>query len=422
MPEPTFSQGTEAAWEALPLVHREQDRLQDAPGPLPALAAATNWITSPNGGGTDRWVPEGGAPTVGIVNGVLRATAGASGGVFFYWGWHNPYAPAEPGQQWTLTAEVRLGGGASGITQYITAQNGPNGAGQIDAPALAAAVPADGQWHPVRFTRAAMPAGTTYAALCLGFTAAAAGDYLEVRHAMLTQTTDPLPYFDGDTVGDARYADPWSWAGTPNASESLQAARDADPGGYPMKRFLSSMGDQVGDVMTLIGRIDYAPPDDRDDPDTQTRSDLADADYADAAWLPWLAQLIGLGDIRGLSDAARRAAIKGATSGFRGGTKSAIARAVQPVLTGTQSVAVYDHSIARPNDGGGEWDVLVVTRGSETPGGSQSVIDAAKPAKPVGVIIHHTVVDVTWATLMAQRPTWASWNNQSWTKIQETGL
>jgi hypothetical protein len=192
--------------------------------------------------------------------------------------------------------------------------------------------------------------------------------------------------------------------------------------GYPLKRWLSGLGDQVGEVDELIARIDFETPDAMEYPE-QAVSELADPDLADAAWLPWLAQLLGVR--RGtLTDAGLRDAIRGAVSGFRAGTKGAIAAAASTVLTGTRAVAVYDHSISDPGDGGGEWDVLIVTRASETPGGAASVLNAvaAANAKPAGVILRHAGTDVQWSVLIANRPTWAAWNGKTRTQIVETGM
>jgi hypothetical protein len=213
------------------------------------------------------------------------------------------------------------------------------------------------------------------------------------------------------------------WASLPLIHRRQDELQPVPAGGFPMKRWLSAFADQVGDVETVIERIDYAPPDDRDDP-SQAVSELADASLADAAWLPWLAQILGVQRINNLSEAAQRAAIGSAVSGFRAGTKQAVGVAAQGALTGTKSVAVYDHATLKPGDGGGEWDVLIVTRSSETPGGAasvtQAVIDAE--AKPAGVVLHHSAVDVTWASLQTIRPTWADWNGKTWAEIQETGL
>lgn len=213
------------------------------------------------------------------------------------------------------------------------------------------------------------------------------------------------------------------WESLPQVHREQDRLQTVPPDGYPMKRWLSAFADQVGAVDDVVRRIDYAPPDDRDD-DSQAVSELADASLADAAWLPWLAQILGVRRVTNLSETAQRDAISSAVSGFRAGTRSAVGTAAQAALTGTRSVAVYNHAVAEPGDGGGEWDVLIITRSSETPGGASSVFDAVigAEAKPAGVVLHHASVDVTWATLHTLRPTWADWNNKTWAEIQETGL
>lgn len=214
------------------------------------------------------------------------------------------------------------------------------------------------------------------------------------------------------------------WESLPLVHREQDALQLVPAAGFPLKRWISGLADQVGDVATVVKRIDYEPPDGRDDP-SQEVSELVDSTLADAAWLPWLAQLLGVRRITNLTEAQQRAAIGSAVSGFRAGTKEAVGVAAQTTLSGTKSVAVYDHSVARPGDGGGEWDVLIVVRSSEMPGGGATdIINGviAAEAKPVGVMLHVASVDATWTVLQTNRPTWASWNGKTWAQIQETGL
>lgn len=193
--------------------------------------------------------------------------------------------------------------------------------------------------------------------------------------------------------------------------------------GWPFKRWLSCILDQADPLEQLIDRIDYVSPADGGAPgDT---SDLVDPATADVAWLSWLAQLRGVRLDAGLSELAQRDAVANASSGWRAGTKSAVAAAAMSALTGTRYAAVYDHSTAAGLGTGGVWDVLIVTRSDETPGGAASVIDAvnAKRAKPAGVTLYAIAYEASWAQLQAAYPTWQGFELRgSWAQIEQTGL
>jgi hypothetical protein len=189
---------------------------------------------------------------------------------------------------------------------------------------------------------------------------------------------------------------------------------------WPLLRYMSLLGDQLGEVQTLLDRIDYLSPADGGAPgDT---SDLVNPATADAAWLPWLAQLVGVRLPADVTGQAARDAIAGAVAGFMAGTKTAVAAAAQSALTGGRYVAVYDHSITVQGDGG-VWDVLLVTLETETPDPS-AVLAAvtAKRAKPAGVVLHHRTYTATWAVIEAAYPTWADRNGLTWTQLHETGM
>jgi hypothetical protein len=151
-------------------------------------------------------------------------------------------------------------------------------------------------------------------------------------------------------------------------------------------------------------------------------SDLVDPALADPAWLPWLSQLVGVALSPGMSTAERRAAIASAASGWRAGTKASIAAVVAAQLTGTKQVSIYDHSVNSPGDGT-MWDVLIVTRASETPDPDAipAIVERAG-VKPAGVTLHIVTYSTSWDVLEAERPTWADWDGSSWTQIEETGL
>lgn len=188
--------------------------------------------------------------------------------------------------------------------------------------------------------------------------------------------------------------------------------------GHPLYRWLAGILAEQGAVEILTDRLGAS---------ADGASDLTDPMVADAAWLPWLAQLVGTQLQGGMSDAERRDAVRYASAGWRAGTKTAISDAVRSELTGTRFAQVFDHAVSRPGDGG-VWDVLVVTRGSETPNVA-AVLAAAvrRGAKPAGVVLRHRVYDVPWSTFMAAYPTWAAWAANgpkpgTWGQAMETGL
>lgn len=199
--------------------------------------------------------------------------------------------------------------------------------------------------------------------------------------------------------------------------EFYRTADDAQPGpaDLPLLRFLSLLGDQLGEVEDLVDRVDYVTANDGGTPgDT---SDLVDPYAADVAWLPWLAQLIGVTLPPAVDDPARRDAIAFASSGWRAGTKAGMADAARSALTGTRYVQIVDHYT------GDQWLVEVRTRTTETPDPAAVLAAiAAKDAKPVGVELVATNYTTTWALLEAGRPTWADWEAAgSWRVLEETG-
>lgn len=178
-------------------------------------------------------------------------------------------------------------------------------------------------------------------------------------------------------------------------------------GDLPLLRYMSLVGDQASELETIVDRLP---------------TDLADPATADDAWLTWLAQAVGVQLPAGLSEEERRNAVLYSSSGWRAGTKQAIRDAAKPALTGTQYVEVYDHQT--DVGAGGEFDVLLVTRGTETADAAEVLATIVRQrAKPAGVKLYHRVYDTSWNTITA---TYATWNALeaagSWDRIQEAGL
>lgn len=188
---------------------------------------------------------------------------------------------------------------------------------------------------------------------------------------------------------------------------------------WQLKKWLSGIGSVLNQVETLVERFDYTPPEEGEKNDT---SELVDPMKADAAWLPWLAQLVGTQLDPTDSEARNRTRIKSALSGVRAGTKAAMIEAAKKVLTGSQTIWIYDHSTPLGIGTGGEWDVLILTVQNETLSSPvDAIIEAG--AKPAGVQLHHQYYGASWDDLETQRPTWADWEAApTWQKLEETGL
>lgn len=155
-------------------------------------------------------------------------------------------------------------------------------------------------------------------------------------------------------------------------------------------------------------------------------SALGDPMQADAAWLPWIAQLVGARLDPAASEAERRDTIRYATSGWRGGTRGAIADAAKTALTGTKYALIAPHMVPAFHGGlepGLVWDITVVTRASETPDpGAVLAAILRKGVKPAGARLHHAVYAATWDQIEAVYPTWADWDSATWDELEAAGL
>lgn len=159
---------------------------------------------------------------------------------------------------------------------------------------------------------------------------------------------------------------------------------------------------------------------------SSTLSLLGDPANAPAAWLPWLAQLLGARLDPAASEDEQRDTIIYATSGWRGGTRSAIADAAKTALTGTKYARVVSHFVPGVSGGitpGDIWDITIVTLSSETPDPGE-VLGAVlrKGVKPAGVVLHHATYEATWDQQEAVFPTWADRDAATWDELAEAGL
>lgn len=220
------------------------------------------------------------------------------------------------------------------------------------------------------------------------------------------------------------------YARLPEAYRVADAAHD-----WTLKRWLSGAGDVLNDVDDIIARWTYVPPDRRRDwyaginndfteyrerpadaeevtlgwdPLWET-SDLLDPRTADAAWLPWLAQLVGASLVGNYTTLERKSAILYGYTGLLAGSKDALRTCVLDLLTGDRFVRVYTHSDDTQVGTASMWHVLVVVRESESPG-LDVIADAIdrKRAKPAGVVVHVYAYNITWDILEATYPDWDS--------------
>ena len=206
--------------------------------------------------------------------------------------------------------------------------------------------------------------------------------------------SDPRP-----TVGpftDALYAR------LPEVYRDADEAQDEGRSNYPLLRYLSLLGDQLTQVADLLGRFTYDPLDERTNTDPAWDrygsglfgddtygdadvADLVDPGLADSAWLPWLAQLLGV-NVTGLTIDETRAALANPSDAWAHGTPGAILKPVRELLPPGAYVDTLPHF-------GDPFTIGLVTKQDETYGVT------------------------TWGDLETLAPTWAdlealgSWNN-----------
>lgn len=243
------------------------------------------------------------------------------------------------------------------------------------------------------------------------------GDWVEYSDIKIENGTQATPWVLAAAEGGRAIADPGATMDRFYDTLPDHHRESDEAGGFPLYRFAAGTVQQLAEVEALIDGIDY------DDAVPGDTSVLADPTVAPLGTLPWLAQLVGVPLRADLTDTEKRDAVQFASSGWRAGTKQAIADAARSELTGTKFARVYDHSITQPGDGG-EWDVLIITRSTETPDVTR-VLQAVtrRAAKPAGVVLRHRAYESTWDTVTATYPTWVTVEGAgSWNRIQEAGL
>jgi hypothetical protein len=150
----------------------------------------------------------------------------------------------------------------------------------------------------------------------------------------------------------------------------------------------------------------------RDTPDGPGWSVVVDLARCPDAWLPWLAQFVGVTVIPGSTPAEMRARIA-STDGFKRGTPAAIAGAAKATLTGNQYVAFRERDISAPDP---PYSLEVITLAGETPD-PNATLAAILAQKPAGIVLsYRTVTGQDWQALTAKtwrqaRTTYSSWRN-----------
>lgn len=151
---------------------------------------------------------------------------------------------------------------------------------------------------------------------------------------------------------------------------------------YPLLTYTRGVMQGLCAVEQLFDRINYRSPLEYGQPgDT---SDLVDPDKADPSWFPWLAQLVGIDNVKTFPTVdMQRTAIKTASTGWQAGSIPSIVSAVSSLLNGTRSVTVTPDYLGDPHQ------ILVFTRESETPPGFATIQQAIENAnvRPAGIKI-----------------------------------
>lgn len=148
-----------------------------------------------------------------------------------------------------------------------------------------------------------------------------------------------------------------------------------------LETFLGSIGDELFQLIE-----DYAG--DTDDGQAGW-GNLLDVNLSPPEALPWLAQVVGVQLMAGLSTDDQRQQIRDLASWQRG-TAASIRGAVLPYLTGTKTVIFRERDIAAyaPEPAYG---LTIITQTSETPDPT-AVLNAILRQKPAGIVLNYEVL------------------------------
>ena len=189
--------------------------------------------------------------------------------------------------------------------------------------------------------------------------------------------------------------------------DSLPAVyRDADgedtstSAGWPLYGYLDAVASPLRGPSATADRI--------------AAGDLTDPNTADDAWIPWLAQAVG---VTGTGVAAQRAALVGLLTSPALGSREYLAAVTRTFLTGSRDVTVT------PLSGWGI-QIRVLAADLDLVGDLAGLTAAlyATGQVPTGYQISCTADDVTWAQVDAALPTWAPGEGVTWGRIASMGL
>lgn len=148
---------------------------------------------------------------------------------------------------------------------------------------------------------------------------------------------------------------------------------------WPLKTYVGAILDRAQEVADLARESDDGPG----------WSAIVDPDRAPLAWLPWLAQLVGVAlpppgspEYSQLDEAGMRLRIK-ETDGQKRGTIAALRAAAQQHLTGTKTVTITERV------GGNAYQIAVETLVAETP--DEDIVEATLlEQKAAGLVLTYT--------------------------------
>lgn len=200
---------------------------------------------------------------------------------------------------------------------------------------------------------------------------------------------------------------------------------------WTLLRFLSLLFDQMHAVTALVDRFGVTAPGES--------SDLTDPESADAAWLPWLAQIAGIdptmspGELR-LALLARR---------FDAGSLRSVRETVEALLGGEKRYQIIPHAdgdpwvvriIADPDDAGAAtwmtWDVDYPTWGQLERVATWADLEvnadlsdrlALEAVRPAGVTFDVVLAYTSWELLELTVTSWTQWEAMTSWSDYETG-
>lgn len=151
----------------------------------------------------------------------------------------------------------------------------------------------------------------------------------------------------------------------------------------------------------------------RDTPEGTGWSSVLDLQRCPDAWLPWLAQFVGVTLIAGSTPDEQRERIT-RTDGFNRGTPDAIRAAAQATLSGNRTVYF------RERDGDPyALEVVTITRETPDPAATLAALIAQKPG---GIVLRYRVVEgLDWQAVHDSGRTWRDVRTDyaSWRDLRE---